>query len=161
MDLNNFYNHTKMFLNAVTRPQEDLLPGYQYINRNYEFAEYLILYHDNPYYSWNVQIYNSLGHSLLVETTNETCVKYSMEPQAYKVVSTHAHEISGWKILSRPLHSRAPHLGGMNGDVQSGLANMEFNNGEQLEDFHSMIFRLEQEIVLSGETVSLTGILFQ
>ena len=67
-----------------------------------------------------------------------------MEHQAYKVVSTHAHDISVWKLLSRPLHSRAPHLGGMNGDVQSDLANMEFNNGEQLEYFHSIIFRLEQ-----------------
>ena len=150
MDLNNFYNHTKMFLNVVTRPQEDLLPGYQYINRNYEFAEYLISYRDHPYYSWNVQIYNPLGHSLLVAMTNDTCVKSSMEHQAYKVVSTHAHEISGWKILSRPLHSSAPNLGGMNIDVKSGLANMEFNNGEQLEYFHSIIFRLEQEIVLSG-----------
>ena len=28
MDIKNFYNHIKMCLNAVTRLQEDLLPGY-------------------------------------------------------------------------------------------------------------------------------------
>ena len=65
-----------------------------------------------------------------------------MAPQAYKVVNTHAHEISGWEILSRLLHVRAPHIGGMTGDVQSDLATMEFNNIEQLESFHSIIIRL-------------------
>ena len=73
-----------------------------------------------------------------------------MAPQAYKVVSTHAHEISGWNILSILLHSRAPKLGGMNGDVQSDLAILAFRNGEQSEDFHSRILRLQQEIMLSG-----------
>ena len=71
--------------------------------------------------------------------TNDTCVKSFMSPQAYKVVSTHSHEISLWTILSRLIHSRAPHLGGMNGDVQSDLATLAFNNGEQLEYFHSSI----------------------
>ena len=61
--------------------------------------------------------------------TNGTCVKYSMENWAYKVVSTRAHEISGCKILSRVLHPRVPHLGSMNGDVQYDLATLEFNNG--------------------------------
>ena len=61
---------------------------------------------------------------------NGTCVKASMLPQAYKVVSTHAHEISGWNILYRLIHSRAPNLGGMNGDVQYDLATLAFNNGE-------------------------------
>ena len=60
--------------------------------------------------------------------TNDTYVKSSMEPQAYKVVSTYAHEISGWTILSRLLHSRAPHIRGTNGDVQSDLATLVFNN---------------------------------
>ena len=101
-------------------------------------------------YSWNQQVYDSLGHSLLVEITNDTCVKSSMAPQACKVVSTHAHDISRWNILSRLLHSRAPHLGGMNGDVQSDLDTLAFRNGEQLEDFHSRILRLQQEIMLSG-----------
>ena len=41
----------------------------------------------------------------------------------------------------------------MNGDVQSDLATLAFNNGEQLEDFHSRILRLQQEIMLSGEIV--------
>ena len=64
--------------------------------------------------------------------TNETCVKYYMAPQAYKVVSTNSHEISGWEILSRLIHSRAPTLGGMNDDVQSDLVDMEFNNENNL-----------------------------
>ena len=61
---------------------------------------------------------------------NDTSVKYYMAPQAYKVGSTHTHEISGWAILSILLHSRAPHLGGMNGDVQSDLATLDSKNGE-------------------------------
>ena len=66
---------------------------------------------------------------------NDTFLKSSVEPQAYKVVITHAYEISGWKIISTLIHSRAPHLGGMNGDFQSDLATLAFNNGEQLEKF--------------------------
>ena len=76
--------------------------------------------------------------------TNDTCVKSSMEPQAYKVISTHDHEISGWIILYRLLHSRATHPGGMNGDIQSDLATLAFKNGEKLEDFHIRILRLQQ-----------------
>ena len=91
---------------------------------------------------------------MLVTMTNDTCVKYYMEPQAYKVVSTYAHEILGWTILSRLIHSHSPHLGWMNGDVQSDLATLAFNNREQLEDFHSRILKLKQEITLFGETVS-------
>ena len=93
--------------------------------------------------------------------TNDTCVKYSMAPQSYKVVSNHTHEISVWTILSRLLHLNAPHLGGMNGDVQSDLATTEFKNKEQLEDFHITILRLQQEIMLSEEIVSPTRLLFQ
>ena len=58
-----------------------------------------------------------------------------MAPQSYKVVSTHDHEISGWTILSILLHSRAPHLGGMNCNVQSDIATLAFNNGEKLKIF--------------------------
>ena len=76
--------------------------------------------------------------------TNYTCVKSSMAPQAYKFIRTHAHEISGWIILSRLIHSRAPHLGGLNVGVQSDLATLAFKNGEQIEDFHSRILRLQQ-----------------
>ena len=79
-----------------------------------------------------------------------------MVPQAYKVFSTHAHEISVWTILYRLLHSSAPHLIDMNGDVQSNLSTLAFKNGEQLEDFHSIILRLQQETILSGEIVSPT-----
>ena len=84
-----------------------------------------------------------------------------MEPQAYKVVSTHSHEILGCTILSRLLHSCAPHIGGMNGDVQSDLATLAFKNVEQLVDFHSRILRLQQAIMLSGEIVSHTRLFFQ
>ena len=83
--------------------------------------------------------------------TNETCVKYYVTPQAYKVVRNHAHDISGWTILPRLIYSCAPHLGGMNGDFQSDLATLAFNNGEKLEDFHDRILRLQQKIMLSGE----------
>ena len=84
-----------------------------------------------------------------------------MAPQACKIVSTPAHEISGWTILSRLIHSHAPHIGGMNGDVQYDLATLAFSNGEQLEYFHSRILRLQQEIMLSGEIVSPTRLLLQ
>ena len=83
-----------------------------------------------------------------------------MEPQAYKIVSTRAREISVCSLLSRLIHSRAPFLGGMNGDVNSDLSTLAFNNGEQLEYFHSIIIRLQQEIIFSGETVSPTRLLF-
>ena len=73
-----------------------------------------------------------------------------MATQAYKVVSTHDHEISGWNILSRLLHSRASHIGGINDGVKSDIATLAFKNGEQLEDFHSRIIRLQQEIMISG-----------
>ena len=49
----------------------------------------------------------------------------------------------------------------MNGDVQSYLATLTFKNGEQLEDFHSRIIRLQQEVMLSGEILSPTRIIFQ
>ena len=92
--------------------------------------------------------------------TNDTCVKSSMAPQIYKVVSTHAHEISGWAIISRLLHSLDPNIGGMNGDIQYNIFTLVFNNGEQLEDFHSRTIRLQQEIIISGEIVSPTRLLF-
>ena len=60
---------------------------------------------------------------------NDTCVKSSMTLQAYKVISTYAHEILRWTILSRIIHSHEPNLGGMNGDFQSNLATLAFKNG--------------------------------
>ena len=95
LDLKNFYNHIKMSLNAVNRLIVDPLPDYQSIERNSEFKECFIPDLNHTSSSWNLQLYTSLGHSLLVAITNDTCVKSSMAPQAYKVVSTHAHEISG------------------------------------------------------------------
>ena len=161
MDINKFFNHIKMCLNAVTILREDLLPDHQSIKRHSEFEEYFFPDRNHPSYSWNVQIYTSLGHSLFVAMTNDTCVKPSMTPQSYKVVRNYAHEISGWNILSIILYSREPHLVGMNGDVQSDLSTLAFKNGEQLEDFHSRILRLQQEIMLSGEIVSPTRLVFQ
>ena len=49
----------------------------------------------------------------------------------------------------------------MNGDVQYDLATLAFKNGEQLEDFHIRILRLQQEIILSGDIISPTRLLFQ
>ena len=67
-----------------------------------------------------------------------------MSPQDYKVVNTHAREISGWKILFGIIHAHAPHLGGINGDVNYDLATLAFNNREQLEYFHRIIIRLQK-----------------
>ena len=134
MDLKKFYNHINIFLNTVTRLLEDLLTSYHSIKSHPEFSEYFIPYRDHLSYYWNVQIYTSLVHSVLVAMTNDTCVKYFMAPQSYNFFSTHSHEISGWKILSRLLHLHSPHIGGMNGDVQYYLATLDFKNGEQLED---------------------------
>ena len=58
-----------------------------------------------------------------------------MAHQAYNVVNTLAHEISVFTMLYILLHSRAPHLVGMNGDVQSDLDTIALNNGEKLKIF--------------------------
>ena len=83
MDLNNFYNHIKMCHIVVTKIREDLLHFYLSIKKHSEFAEHLIPDYYHPYYSWNVQIYTSLGNSLLVEMNNYTCVKSSKVYQAF------------------------------------------------------------------------------
>ena len=49
----------------------------------------------------------------------------------------------------------------MNGDVQYYLATLAFNNRKQLEYFHGRIIIIQQEIILSGEFVSPTRLLFQ
>ena len=95
MDLKNFYNRINMYLNAETRLLEDLLPTYQSTKIHSDLEEYFAPDCDDPYYSWNDQTYTSLGHSLLVALTNDTCVKFSTAPQDHKVVNTYAHEISG------------------------------------------------------------------
>ena len=118
-----------MFLNAMTRLKLDLIPNYLSITRNSEFKECFVPDHEHPSYSWNIHVYAFLGHSLVVAMTNDTCVKSSMAPQADKIFSTRVHEISGWTIISRLIHSRAPQLGGMNGDIQSDLATLAFSNG--------------------------------
>ena len=70
----------------------------------YEFEEYFIPDCDQPSYSRNVQIYNSLRYSLLVSMTNDNGVKSFMEPQAYKVIRNHANEISECTIISIIIH---------------------------------------------------------
>ena len=37
LDLKNFYNHTNMYINVVTRLREDPIPDYQSIKRHSEF----------------------------------------------------------------------------------------------------------------------------
>ena len=49
----------------------------------------------------------------------------------------------------------------MNDYVQSDLATLEFNNGEKLEYFHIRILILQQKIILSGENLSPTRLIFQ
>ena len=150
-----------MCLNEVNSIQEDLLPAYHSIKIHSEFEEYLITYCDHPSHYWNDHTYKYLRHSLFAEMNNDTCVKYYMAPQAYKVVNTHANEISVWKILSIIIHLRTPHIGGMNGVDQSDLSTLEFKNGEQLDNFHSRILRRQQEIILYGETVYLTRLILK
>ena len=71
--------------------------------------------------------------------TNDTCVKYSLAPQAYKIFSTHAHEISVCTIIYTLLQMRSPHIKGMNCDVQYDLDTLVFKHRKQLEVFHSII----------------------
>ena len=98
---------------------------------------------------------------MLVALNNDTCIKSSMAHQAYKVVKNHAHEISVWTTLSRIIHARATNIGGMDGYDQSDLSTLAFKNVEQLEYFHGIIIRLQQEIILYRETISPTIIIFQ
>ena len=83
-----------------------------------------------------------LGYSLLATLTNYTYVKSYIETHSYKILNTYVHEISVWTILYVLIHLRAPHIGGMNGDVQYDLVTLEFDSREQLEYFHSIILRL-------------------
>ena len=92
---------------------------------------------------------------------NDIHVKSSPTPHTYKAVNTHAYKISGWKIIFILNHECAPQLGDMNGNLQSYLYTLEFNNGEQIEDFHSRNLGLEQEVKLSGQTTSTIRLLLQ
>ena len=118
LDIKKFYNHINIFLNVVTKVQEYLLPVYKKIKRHYKFHEHFLPDCYHPSYYRNVQMYTSLGHSLLMAFTNDTCIKSSMAPQAYKVVTTHTHETSGWTILYIIIHARSPNIGGTNYDIQ-------------------------------------------
>ena len=133
-----------MYLNVVIRLLEDLLTAYHSIKRHSEFEEYFIPDHDHPSYYWNDHTYTYLGYLLLVAFTNDTCVKYFMTPQAYKVVNIHTYKILGWTILSRIIHSQHPHIGGMNDDVQYELGTMALNNREQLGYIYCRILKLQR-----------------
>ena len=76
--------------------------------------------------------------------TNENRIKSSTEDQVYKVVTTHAHEISGCKIISILLHAQEPHLGVMDCDIHYELSTLELKQEEKLENFHIRILRLQQ-----------------
>ena len=65
------------------------------------------------------------------------------------------------EILSRLSHVRTPHLIGISGSVQYYLSTLSFNNGKQIEYFHSIILILQQKNDLSGETVYPKIIIFQ
>ena len=84
-----------------------------------------------------------------------------MAPQAYKVINNNYQEISGWTILYIIIHVHIPHLGGTNDYVQHDLSTLAFKNREQLEDIYIIIIILQQEIILSGETISHTRLLLQ
>ena len=64
MDLDNFYKHINMCLNAVNRLQEDHLPAYQSIKRHSDFEEYFFPYHYHPSYYVNSDTYNYIVQSL-------------------------------------------------------------------------------------------------
>ena len=49
----------------------------------------------------------------------------------------------------------------MNDNVQYDLYTLALKNGEQLEGFHGRVLRLQQEIMISGENLSPTRLLFQ
>ena len=104
----NFYNHINICLNRVNGLWEDIITDYHSIKIYYDFEEYFVPDCNQPSYYWNSHTYNYLGHSPLVVLDNGTYVKSSMEPQVYKLVNIHAHEIPVWKILSRLIHSRSP-----------------------------------------------------
>ena len=133
-----------MCLNLVTRLQEKIYTGYQSIKRHSEFEKILYYRSRSPFLFLGYSDIHFLGYSLEVTMTNDTCLKSSMALQAYKVVRTHAHETSGWTILSRLLDSRSPNIGWMNGDVESDISTLEFNNRKQLEHFHSIILILKK-----------------
>ena len=63
-------------------------------------------------------------------------------------------------MLSIIIHVHAPHLGGIHVDVQYNLSTLEFNNGDQIECFHSRIIILQQQIILYKETFSPTRLIF-
>ena len=77
-----------------------------------------------------------------------------MEPQAFKVVTTHAHKMLVCTILSITISDRYSHLGGMNGDVKYYLSRLELKNGENLKNFMTLFSDLNKKLC-SMEKLSL------
>ena len=65
------------------------------------------------------------------------------------------------EILYIFLHTCAPYILGVNGDIQSDLSTLTFKNIENFEYLHSIVLRLQKEIFLYGETVSSTRLIFR
>ena len=101
-------------------------PAYQEIKQHYYFYEQCVPDRSHPSYYCNNFTYNSLSYSIFVSLTNENFIKYPMAPQAYNIVITHANNILRCTILSIIIYDRDPHLGGMNGDVQSNFSTLSF-----------------------------------
>ena len=112
--------------------REGVLPFYQLLTIKMAFHERFFPDRAHPFYTWNEQTFTSLGHYLLVALTNKTCTNYFKDPQAYKIVNIHAHEVSRYIILFRLIHEISPHIGLISGDVQSNLATLGFKWLEQL-----------------------------
>ena len=106
-----------------------ILSSYQVITRHTFFHDQFGKDRSQPSYTCNNNNPTEIGSYLLVTLTNETLIKYSIVPQAYKVITNHVNEFSVWIILSRLLHTREPHNGGITDDVQTDLVTLDLKQG--------------------------------
>ena len=81
-----------------------------------------------------------------MESNNDTYVIYSLEPQAYKVVTPMLMKSRDRQLYTdlSMRNAHAPRLIGMNGGDNYDLATLAFNNIKQLDDFHSIILIIQQ-----------------
>ena len=59
-----------MSLHGVTKLRVHLLPNFLDIKQNNDFKEYIVPFPNHVAFKWNSQVYDSIGHSLLVALTN-------------------------------------------------------------------------------------------
>ena len=144
-----------MYLNAVIKLREYILTSYQGIKQHTILCEHFDPDHSHTPYNWNNHTFASHGHSLLLALKNDTWIRSYMSPQAYKVTTILDNEVSGWTIISRNLHARAPYLEGINGYVQYNSANLAFKTREKLDEFHVRVLRL-QNLVLWIATTAIS-----